>query len=72
MMADEPSKKEQFELLGFNSWVSEALAEREISIERVQLMSTEEILDEVLSWNGILGFTSSILNAVDNIHNVAG
>lgn len=57
---------------GFNNWVADALAEREVSLERAMTMSTNELLEEVLEWNGIIGYTSSILDAVDNIHNVAG
>lgn len=33
-------------------------------------MTTEELFNEYLSWEGIQGYTRSIMNALDNIRNM--
>lgn len=57
--------------LGFNTEVAEALAGKEVPLEQVPILSTEEIMSHFLEWNGIVGYTRSIINALDNIRNVA-
>lgn len=57
---------------GYSHWVAEALHGRELTERQVEKMGTTEILDAVLCWNGIIGFTQSILHAVNNIRAVRG
>lgn len=56
--------------MGFNPWVAEALEGRELSVIDVQAMTEREVLDEVFSWHGFIGWTSYIIDAVDNVRNV--
>lgn len=56
--------------LGFNSWVAEALEGRELRKQEVMDMSVEEMLDHVFEWHGFIGFTRSIIDAVDNCRNM--
>lgn len=57
---------------GFNPWVACALACRGKTLDDVKLMSLDGIMDEVLSWYGILGYTGSILAAVANVRAYLG
>lgn len=59
-----------FEAMGFIGSVAEALAERDVTPEHVKFMSERDILDHYLTWNGIGGFTGSIIAALDNARNV--
>jgi hypothetical protein len=56
--------------LGFNPWVAEALEGRAVTREEVIDMSVEEMLDHVFEWHGLIGFTTSIIDAVDNCRNM--
>lgn len=67
-----PMLMKQFEDLGFEADVAEALVERELTPARVGNMTAWEVLDEYLSWNGVIGFTSQIRDAVRNIEKVKG
>lgn len=51
--------------LGAIPFVAEAFAGRELPSNQVRNMMAEEMLDEVFSWHGIIGFTDQILAAVD-------
>ena len=55
---------------GFNRDVAEALGERLITPEQAKHLSAEELMDHYLEWNGIIGYTSQIINALDNIRNM--
>lgn len=54
---------------GYNHWVAEALSGREKTYNWLRFASPNEIMDEVLTWHGIQGFTSTIMTAIDNIRN---
>lgn len=56
--------------LGYNSWVAEALEGRELSMLAVSNMSAMELFDETLEWHGIIGFSSTIADALDNLRNM--
>lgn len=60
----------EWQKLGYNAWVSEALEERELTREYVEQLSAEELLDEVFQWHGFIGYTRSIIDAVDNVRNM--
>ena len=60
----------QFEEMGYNSWVAEALEGRELTAVDVLILSEREILDHVFEWHGFIGFTSQIIDAVDNVRNM--
>lgn len=62
--------QEQWRNLGFNPWVAEALEGRGLSKADVTHATAEWILDEVFSWYGFIGFTNSIIDAVDNCRNM--
>jgi len=62
--------KEDLVKAGYNEFVAEGLAERGHTVETAELLSVREALDEVLEWNGIIGFTSSIVDAIDNLRNM--
>lgn len=57
---------ELFRKAGFNDGLAEALEGRDVSLERALCMSASELLDEYLLWNGIIGYTGSILAALDS------
>lgn len=40
--------------------------------DQIKNMGPFEALDRFLAWNGIIGFTSEILAAMDNIREAAG
>lgn len=54
---------------GYNNWVADALAGRGNNPTYMAHMSLHEALNEVLEWHGIIGFTTQIINAVDNLRN---
>lgn len=62
--------KAELESLGWNSWVAEALAEQDKTPADLDFMSVREILDEVLKWNGVIGYTDMLIDALDNIRNM--
>jgi hypothetical protein len=51
---------------GYIPAVAEALSENGIGLKMALLMSRSEILDMYLSWNGIHGYTQTILEVADN------
>lgn len=51
---------------GYLSEVAEALSEKGIGYRMALLMNRSEILDVYLTWNGIHGYTQTILKIVDN------
>jgi hypothetical protein len=63
--------QEEWQKMGFNSWVAEALEGRELSEEYVRSLDERAILDEVFEWHGFIGFTGCIVAAVDNVRNMA-
>jgi hypothetical protein len=66
----DPATLEWLLEVGYNPQVAEALVENELSYYSVSQLSATEALNYFLQWNGILGYTSTILNAVDNCRNV--
>jgi hypothetical protein len=50
--------------MGYPFWVAEALDGREVGPNALGIMSLEEVMDEVLTWHGIIGFTGQILESV--------
>jgi hypothetical protein len=50
-----------------SEWVAEALSERGIDPNQFVIMSEQELLNEVLEWHGIIGFTSNIRQAIKDI-----
>lgn len=70
-MAMDPQTAERLLIQrGFNRPVATALAGRGITPGRAEGMTTEELFNEYLSWEGIQGYTRSIMNALDNIRNM--
>lgn len=72
-MQDETEITQKIQALcdsGYNPDVAEALAENGITPETAEHLSKREVLEHYLNWNGIIGFTESILlvlqNAEDN------
>lgn len=57
---------------GFNREVATALAARGITPVRAEGLSYKELFNEYLEWNGIHGFTTSIIEALDNCRNMEG
>jgi hypothetical protein len=58
---------------GFDPWVAEGLAEQEVTLEAaLTQMSDEDVLDKVFEYHGFIGFTSCIVEAVDNVRRVVG
>lgn len=53
--------------MGYTPWVAEALEGREIQPEALSLMSANEVLEEVLEWHGIIGYTDVIQEAVTSL-----
>lgn len=49
---------------GYPIFIAEALGDMEIGPVKLADMSLEEVMDQVLSWQGIIGYTSSILGAI--------
>jgi len=46
--------------------LAEALSEFGYTVDSAERLSTEELLECYLQWNGILGFTKTILQVVQN------
>jgi hypothetical protein len=57
---------------GISAWSAEALDDENDgpSEERLALMSEDEILDEILTWHGIVGYTSRIREAVKDAQTI--
>jgi hypothetical protein len=55
---------------GYNADVAEALAENDIGVAHASALSPDYIFDLYLKWNGIIGYSTSIANALDNIRYV--
>lgn len=55
---------------GFSQEVAEALAERGITPNRAEGMTTEELFDEFLAWEGIQGYARTIIRVLDNIRSM--
>jgi hypothetical protein len=64
------STQADFVALGFDPDIAEALAEREVKVGAVQFLSSYEIFEHFLEWNGIIGWTSNIVEAQLNIKRV--
>jgi hypothetical protein len=56
--------------MGYNRKVAEALAENGITVSDAYNMSVEEVFGKYLEWNGIIGYSNQIIDALDNIRNV--
>ena len=52
---------------GYGQFIAEAFEDLGMTEERLILMTLEEILDAVLSWHGIQGYTSTILDAIERL-----
>lgn len=48
----------------FDPDIAEALRERDITDQRLNSMTPREILDEVLNWEGISGYTGMIIRTL--------
>lgn len=55
---------------GWNYWVADALAENGHTVESAKQLSTDEVFELFLNWNGIIGYTGMIRDALDNIRNM--
>lgn len=55
---------------GWNRGMAEALHENDHTVESAKYLSVEEAMDLYLTWNGIIWYTSSIIDAVDNCRNM--
>jgi hypothetical protein len=62
--------KGAFMALGYNHHVAEALAERKVDPNDLRYMDERDVMEHFLEWNGIIGYTGRIMDAVDNIRNV--
>jgi hypothetical protein len=51
---------------GYDPDVAEALAENHVTVEQAASLSKYEVMDHYLNWNGIIGFTQSILDALND------
>lgn len=82
MTDEEKDTKERFDRLiamGLSPWVAEGLSERGWDYvdghwyqviggyNELREPSGRELLDEVLEWHGIIGFTSKIMTAVEQL-----
>lgn len=59
-----------FTAAGYSPDLAEAFEGRRLTVERVKRMSRAELLDEYLRWEGIIGYTYSILTALQAIDRV--
>ncbi len=48
----------------FHNDIQEALREREVSPENLEAMSPHDVLNEVLEWEGISGYTGLIIRTL--------
>lgn len=60
-----------FTAAGYSADLAEAFEGRRLTVERVRSMTTERVLDEYLCWNGVVGYTRDILNALRVIERVS-
>lgn len=51
---------------GYSLPVAEALANRGVTVAEAQELSKCEVLDHYLTWNGIIGYASSILEVIED------
>lgn len=67
-MTDEETKALRSALVaeGYDHNVAEALAERGVTVAMAALLSKREVLEHYLEWNGIIGYTDSILRVLEN------
>ena len=63
---------EEFKKLGFDHNIAEALAERGVGVGEVKILSAREVLEHFLEWNGIIGWTETIVEAILNIKKAKG
>jgi hypothetical protein len=64
-MPEDPTDLEQNYLAeGYPVFIAEALADLEIGPGAVGFMTGREILEQVLDWQGIIGYTDQILGAI--------
>jgi hypothetical protein len=64
---EETELRERFMKLGFNYHVAEALVQRGVGETESLNLSKDTILNHFLEWNGIIGYTDMIRDAVFNI-----
>jgi len=51
---------------GFNANVATALAENGLEVSDTVLMTADELFEKFLEWEGIQGYTRTIIDALDN------
>lgn len=64
---DTEQLKALLEAAGYPAPLAEALAENGHNPDSASLLSIREVLDLYLQWQGIIGFTESILRAVTSL-----
>jgi hypothetical protein len=57
--------------MGFSANVADALDERGVTAEDARHLSAQELLEHFFEWEGIIGFTRTIIDAVDECREVA-
>lgn len=57
---------------GYSAQIAEAIVGREKDYNWFRYATPEEVFTEFLEWNGIIGYATMILNAVDNTRDMAG
>ena len=55
---------------GYRPSVAAALVGRGVSVGELPYLTTEELFDHWLEWNGIIGWTRAITAALDNLRNM--
>lgn len=55
---------EEWRDLGYHPMVAEALEAHEMTLPQVAHLSSEELIDLALSYEGIIGYTASIISLV--------
>ena len=63
---------EDFKAAGWNHAMAEALEGQERTLAEVESMTEEEVFDAFLEWNGIIGYTGMIIEAVSNCNMMKG
>lgn len=51
----------------FGPFAREGLVENDITDENINQYSAKELLDKILTWHGIIGFTESICGVFDDL-----
>lgn len=51
---------------GYSYALANALAEQGQTVESVKLLSKREVLDDFLKWEGIIGYTDTILSVLED------